>query len=107
MIQIASLRPSSNKLERLAIEAKEQGYAFVSRLANEAKSGKNNFNKTGEWSLGVYLEEVWVGCGGINVDPFTDQDVGRLQHVYVLNAYRKKNRPQIGETPSGPQQNHA
>ncbi|KIC43369.1 hypothetical protein RA27_00285 [Ruegeria sp. ANG-R] len=87
---MAPLRPSSSQLERLAIEAKEQGYAFVGRLINEAKSGTNNFDKTGECFLGVFIDEVLVGCGGVNVDPFTDQDIGRLRHIYVLKAYRRK-----------------
>ncbi|MCG7521512.1 GNAT family N-acetyltransferase [Ruegeria sp. Ofav3-42] len=89
-IKISPLNPSSDQLERLAIEAAEQGYSFFNRLINDAKSGANNFSRTGECFLGVYSGKVLVGCGGINFDPFTDRKVGRLRHVYVLDSYRRK-----------------
>lgn len=87
--KIAPIEPSSEQLEKIAIEAREQGYAFIDRLIDEAKSGQNSFNQNGESFHGAFFDGALVGCGGINCDPYTDQEVGRLRHVYVLKRYRR------------------
>ncbi len=88
-ITIDLMDPGSNLLEKLAIEARRQGYSFMDRLLDEARSGKNVFQNHGECFCGVFIDESLVGCGGINQDPYIDQNVGRLRHVYVLDAYRR------------------
>lgn len=87
--KISPIEPSSEQLEKIAIEAREQGYAFIDRLIDEAKSGQNFFNQNGECFHGAFIDGTLVGCGGINCDPYTDQEVGRLRHVYVLKRYRR------------------
>lgn len=88
-IIISPLEPSSKQLERIASEARQQGYAFVDRLIDEAQSGENTFDRKGECFCGAYTGDTLVGCSGINFDPYTDQKVGRLRHVYVLQRYRR------------------
>ena len=88
-IQILAIDPSSNQLEQLADEAKHQSYKFVDRLVQEAKAGKNLFDQQSECFLGVFVDGQLVGCGGISIDPYADQKIGRLRHVYVLKRVRR------------------
>jgi len=88
-VEIRPINPGTPQLEKLAIEARNSGYTFVDRLIHEAKSGQNCFNNAGEIFCGVYYQGSLVGCGGINQDPYTDQEVGRLRHVYILARVRR------------------
>lgn len=83
---IRPIDPSTSHLNELAAEAKKHGYSFVERLIQEAKNGKNRFAKKGECFFGVYCGGALVACGGVNRDPYTDQYVGRLRHIYVLSS---------------------
>ena len=87
---ISQLDPLAIQLDPLAAEAGAQGYAFMGRLIDEARSGRNSFDKSGECFCGIYLSSALIGCGGINQDPYTDQYVGRLRHVYILSEFRRK-----------------
>ncbi len=89
-IEIRPISSSTIQLEEFAIEARESGYDFVDRLIQESKSGDNRFEKKGECFCGIFYGDVLVGCGGINQDPYTDQHIGRLRHIYVLKHARKK-----------------
>ncbi|MGH1415611.1 MAG: GNAT family N-acetyltransferase [Pelagimonas sp.] len=84
------MNPLVAPLGLLAAEASQLGYAFMDRLIAEAKSGRNKFDKSGECFCGVFYDDMLVGCGGINQDPYVDQDVGRLRHVYILSEFRAK-----------------
>ena len=88
-LKIFPIDPGSEQLEKIAVEAGEQGYRFIDRLIAEANSGQNVFNQNGECFQGAFIDGTLVACGGINRDPYTDQEVGRLRHVYVLRRYRR------------------
>ena len=88
-IRISPIDPSSKLLKEIAIEARDEGYDFVDRLIEEAQSGENRFDKTGELFYGAFINETLVGCAGVNRDPYTDQEFGRLRHVYVLRRCRR------------------
>lgn len=88
-IKIEPIDPRSPRLQVLAAEASEQGYAFIDRLIHEAASGETMFQNEGERFCGAFADGALVGCGGVNRDPYVDQWVGRLRHVYVLAAYRR------------------
>ena len=63
---------------------------FIEKTKKEWDSGKNTFSKNGELFLLVYANNKLVGCGGINVDPYTDnRNVGRIRHLHVLPEYRR------------------
>ena len=89
-VEIIAIVPDSRLLDGLAEEAEEFGFTFVSRSIAEAKSGANWFDQPGECFLGAFINGQLIGCGGLNNDPYTDQIVGRLRHIYVLNNFRRK-----------------
>ena len=88
-MKIEPLAPTSVLLEDLADEARQQGYAFMDRLLEEARSGTNRFDDPGECFCGVSVNNQLVACGGINRDPYVRDQVGRLRHLYVLQSYRR------------------
>ena len=88
-IRIASIDPTDERLEGLAAEARAEGYEFVDRLVREARSGVNRFDQPGEIFCGAFAANGLVGCGGVNLDPYLTQRVGRLRHVFVSGAARR------------------
>ncbi len=74
----------------------------MQRLWNEYEAGVLRFDGEGEALLGIYDESDsplpdqtdrlpgrMLAIGGIRPDPYLDDPrIGRIQHVYVLNAYR-------------------
>ena len=88
--KIETIDPRSALLQGLVVEARAQGYAFMDRLGDEARSGDNVFERPGECFCAMVLDGVVIGCGGLNRDPYTDLDAGRLRHIYVLRAYRRQ-----------------
>ena len=78
-------------LDSLVKQSKEDGFRFVERLVNDYKSGSNTFKHSGEGLFGVFNEEgVLVGIGGLNKDPFAnEQYIGRLRRFYIRKEYRR------------------
>lgn len=77
-------------LKALAAEASTEGFQFVDRLISEWNTGVNRFSKPGEKLLGVFDGESVVAIGGLNRDPYAQQDhVGRLRHIYVQPSCRR------------------
>lgn len=89
-IEILPLEPDSESLDALAAEARRLGYGFVDRLIDDARTGKNRFTQKGECFLGIFKDGTLVGCGGVNKDPYTNQPVARLRHIYVLSGARRR-----------------
>ena len=72
-------------------ESEAHGLGFVRRLADEWASGANRFDRPGEALFAVRDAADVVAVGGLNVDPYTtDPGTGRVRHVYVLTAYRRR-----------------
>jgi GNAT superfamily N-acetyltransferase len=72
-------------------ENEAQGLSFVKRLADEWASGANRFDRPGEALFAVRDAADIVGVGGLNVDPYTTEPgTGRLRHVYVMAAHRRR-----------------
>lgn len=83
---LSALGPAA---EPIRAEASAQGIDFVRRLFEEWASGANRFDRPGETFLGVWQRNCLVGVGGLNRDPYaTEDDVGRLRHVYVFGSHR-------------------
>jgi GNAT superfamily N-acetyltransferase len=77
------------QLQPLLNESLSEGYEFVERLWKEYESEVNRFEASGEALLGVFEGDRLIAIGGVNRDPYLpDANVGRIRHVYVLNAYR-------------------
>jgi GNAT superfamily N-acetyltransferase len=80
-----NLEPLTPLLE----ESLSEGYEFVDRLWKEYETGVNRFDGTGEVLLGVFVSDQLIAIGGLHNDPYLgDTKIGRIRHVYVLNAWR-------------------
>lgn len=77
-------------LKPLLDESLSEGYRFVQTLHDEHLSGANRFDTPGAALLGIYQHGQMIAIGGIHQDPYLQRtDIGRIRHVYVLNAYRR------------------
>lgn len=75
----------------LVYSSEIEGHRFVRNTWIEWKTGKNTFSLKGESFFLVYDEDRPVACCGLNRDPYIDEDdVGRLRHLYVDPAYRRR-----------------
>jgi GNAT superfamily N-acetyltransferase len=78
-------------IERLQIEALNEGYNFVETLLEDWNSGKNRFDAPGEILCGHFDQGQIIAVGGLNCDPFAaDPEVGRIRRVYVRQAWRNR-----------------
>jgi GNAT superfamily N-acetyltransferase len=74
----------------LAAESERSGLRFVRRLIAEWSSGINRFDQRGEALYAARVNGEIVGACGLNVDPYTAEGrVGRVRHLYVMEAYRR------------------
>src|SRR5262245_6550529 len=72
-------------------ESEAQGLHFVRRLADEWINGVNRFERAGEALFAVRDASNIVGVGGLNIDPYTtDAGIGRVRHLYVVAAHRRR-----------------
>jgi GNAT superfamily N-acetyltransferase len=78
-------------LRPLLEESRELGFEFLDRLVLEYHNGINKFQKPGEALFGIYRDQQLIAIGGLNRDPYlAESDIGRVRHVYVLDAYRNQ-----------------
>lgn len=74
----------------LVQESKEEGFNFLIKLKSEYKNKTNTFNKTGECLYGIFQEEKLIGIGGLNEDPYSENNkIGRLRRFYISKDYRR------------------
>jgi len=74
----------------LEAEASAQGFSMVGRLRRGWEDGSNRFDRPGETLWGAFRSDRLIGVGGLNIDPYLDDPlVGRLRHIYVLDAERR------------------
>ncbi|WP_142333991.1 GNAT family N-acetyltransferase [Bacillus wiedmannii] len=72
-------------------ESKEEGFNFLIRLISEYENKINIFNKTGECLYGIFQGEKLIGIGGLNEDPYTENNkISRLRRFYIAKEYRRK-----------------
>ncbi len=90
-IHIGPIEPATfQNIRPLLQPSLDEGYSFIQRLWDEYESGVNRFDTAGAILLGVKLDEQIVGVGGVQKDPYLNQAmIGRIQHVYILSAYRR------------------
>jgi GNAT superfamily N-acetyltransferase len=75
----------------LVNEAKHSGRDFIQRMIDDWNSGANKFARPGEKLWGLVSAAELIGIGGLNRDPYTeDINAGRVRHLYILQAYRRK-----------------
>ncbi|OTX33191.1 GNAT family N-acetyltransferase [Bacillus thuringiensis serovar brasilensis] len=74
----------------LVQESKEEGFKFLKKLINEYENELNTFNKSGECLYGIFQGEKLIGIGGLNADPYTENNkIGRLRRFYIAKDYRR------------------
>ena len=77
-------------LRALIAESEHAGLGFVRGLADEWASGANRFDRPGEALFIARMTDRVVGVCGLNIDPYAaTPEVGRVRHLYVLQAYRR------------------
>jgi GNAT superfamily N-acetyltransferase len=75
----------------LVDESKREGYLFVQRTIEDWDSGANRFSETAEGLWGLVSGIELIGIGGLNRDPYVeDAHAGRVRHLYIRQAYRRK-----------------
>jgi len=75
----------------LVSESERAGESFVRRLVDEWESGANRFDRFGEALFGARAGGRLVGVCGLNRDPYADDaSVGRVRHLYVAAAERRR-----------------
>jgi GNAT superfamily N-acetyltransferase len=81
----------SDGLGALVAESEEVGLRFVRRLLDEWASGANRFAQPGEALFAARVGGRLVGVCGLNIDPYADDArIGRVRHLYVLSAFRRR-----------------
>ena len=105
-MQIRPLDPLPiDALNPLVDEGTREGFRFPRRLVDEHASGQARFDGVGEVLLGAFEEDELVAVGGVTRDPYGDaDDVGRIRHVYVRSAHRRRG---VGERLVGALEAHA
>jgi len=87
--RVTDLAPGS--LDALLAESEQAGSSIVRRLVDEWVSGANRFDRAGEALFAARIEGRLVGVCGLNVDPYSAEPrLGRVRHLYVLSAYRRR-----------------
>tara|TARA_R110002020_G_scaffold135469_12_gene302535 strand:+ start:448 stop:888 length:441 start_codon:yes stop_codon:yes gene_type:complete len=91
MVGVTSYRPISlddTEAQPLSDEAWADGYPFVERMMEDWKSGANRFDGPGERLIGAFEGEALIGFCGLNRDPYTSENAGRIRHLYVSLGHR-------------------
>ncbi|MFB9845456.1 GNAT family N-acetyltransferase [Mucilaginibacter ginsenosidivorans] len=83
-------------VHHLLKESKADGYNFIERTIDDWNSGTNKFSKPGEKLWGLVLVTDPIAIGGLNHDPYAgDENVARVRHLYVREAYRRKGHASV------------
>ena len=78
-------------LPDLIAESEAEGHHFLRRLAEEWASGANRFDRPGEALFAAVVAGRAVGVCGLNADPYLPAPgVGRVRHLYVAPAHRRR-----------------
>jgi len=91
-VQIERLRDlPPDGFAELVAESERSGLRFVRRLVDDWAAGVNRFDRPGEALFAARAGGRWVGVCGLNADPYIDRaGVGRVRHLYVLAAQRRR-----------------
>ena len=80
-----------DSLGALIAESEQAGLRFVRRLVEEWGTGANRFDRSGEALFASWVDGQLVGVCGLNIDPYAADDrIGRLRHLYVRSAFRRR-----------------
>jgi GNAT superfamily N-acetyltransferase len=78
-------------LADLVAESEKAGFRFLRRLVEQWESGANRFAQPGEALFAAVVGGRIIGVCGLSVDPHRcDGRVGRVRHLYVATAFRRR-----------------
>lgn len=82
---------TSDDVADLLADSERLESRLVRRLVEEWANGANRFDRPGEALFGARAAGSLLGVCGLNVDPYAgDERVGRVRHLYVLSASRRR-----------------
>lgn len=90
MITYRPMSLDDHDAQPLSDEAWSDGYAYVERMIQDWKSGANRFDGPGERLVGAFDEDKLIGFCGLNRDPYTSENAGRIRHLYVSLDHRHR-----------------
>ncbi|GIP31659.1 GNAT family N-acetyltransferase [Paenibacillus sp. J2TS4] len=79
------LKSMSSLVER----SREEGFRHIVRLVKDYEQGKNTFAQHGEALFVAVQGEQIVGVCGLNADPYSQAEAGRVRRLYVLPEFRR------------------
>lgn len=89
VLQYVSDRPPD--LHELLTASLAEGHGLVQTALNDWTTGTNRFDQSGEAFFLAMLDDAIVGICGLNIDPYSnDPKLGRIRHLYVLPAHRRR-----------------
>ncbi|MDY0918890.1 GNAT superfamily N-acetyltransferase [Pseudomonas viridiflava] len=90
-VEIQQITQLPSQIHMLEMQAAEEGFRFLTRLIVEWGSGANSFDAPGECLMAASLDGCLIGIGGVSVDPYMQNGVGRLRRLYVSPVARRQN----------------
>lgn len=90
-LEIQQITQLPSQIHMLEMQAAEEGFRFLTRLIVEWGSGANRFDAPGECLMAASLDGCLIGIGGVSVDPYMQNGVGRLRRLYVSPVARRQN----------------
>jgi MazG family protein len=76
-------------LERLAAEARAEGYRNIDRLAAEWHAGEMRFAGEGEALFAALSDDAVIGIGGMTAEPVSPGTL-RMRRFYVASGFRRR-----------------
>ena len=77
--------------DALVEEARASGFDALPRMRLAWQDRSNRFDREGEGLWAATQDGGLVGICGLNVDPYLEDDrIGRLRHLYVAHAARRR-----------------
>jgi GNAT superfamily N-acetyltransferase len=77
--------------DAVLVEARQDGHAFIERFHSRWQEGEERYQGENEGIFAAFQDGHFVGMAAMGVDPYAgDPTIGRLRHVFVLKAARRK-----------------
>lgn len=92
MAELRVLTPVEiHRLDPLVEESEAEGFRFLRRFIDDYGRGDIQLDTARGFFLGAFDARRLVAIGGVTPDPYiSDAQVGRLRHLYVARAYRRR-----------------
>lgn len=75
-------------LTEILNESTREGFRHIHRLIHDYNEGINRFQLDNEVLFDCRIDHRVIGVCGLNQDPFSNKDIGRIRRLYVLEEFR-------------------